>query len=139
MGARSQFGFPRTRGEPVKKLILVIEDQEQNQYLMKYLLEANGFQVVLASDGREGLLAAAASKPNLILLDIQLPGMSGHDVARILQSDSRLSTIPNAAVTSYAMPGDKEKALDAGCNGYIKKPIDPDTFITEIESYLGGK
>jgi two-component system, cell cycle response regulator DivK len=120
----------------VKKLILVIEDQEQNQYLMKYLLEANGFQVVLASDGREGLLAAAASKPNLILLDIQLPGISGYGVARELQSDSTLSAIPIVAVTSYAMHGDREQVMASGCSGYIEKPINPDTFVSEILTYL---
>ena len=120
----------------MKKTILVIEDQEQNQYLMKYLLEANGFHVVLAQDGREGILAASASKPNLILLDIQLPGMSGHEVARELQFDSELSAIPIVAVTSYAMPGDREQVMKSGCAGYIEKPINPDTFVSEIRTYL---
>lgn len=120
----------------MKKTILVIEDQEQNQYLMKYLLEANGFQVVLAQDGREGIQAASASKPDLVLLDIQLPGMSGYEVALVLQSDSLLSAIPIIAVTSYAMPGDREQVMASGCTGYIEKPINPDTFVSEILTYL---
>ena len=119
-----------------RQTILVIEDQEQNQYLMKYLLEANGFRVILTSDGLEGIEAASREEPDLILLDIQLPGMSGYDVAKTLQSKSTLSAIPIIAVTSYAMPGDREQVLASGCIGYIEKPIDPDTFVDNISTYL---
>lgn len=118
------------------KTILVIEDQEQNLYLMKYMLETHGYRAVLARDGSEGIAAARAETPDLILLDIQLPTMSGHEVARTLQADPALSAIPIVAVTSYAMPGDREAVVAAGCTGYIEKPIDPDTFIDEMKEYL---
>jgi len=118
---------------------LIIEDNENNMYLTSFLLENSGHQVFQAFDGQDGVDLAKKLVPDLILLDIQLPKMNGYDVARELRQDNALKTIPIVAITSYAMPGDKEKALDAGCNGYIKKPIDPDTFITEIESYLGGE
>ena len=118
---------------------LVIEDNENNMYLTSFLLENSGHQVYQAFDGQDGVDLAKKIVPELILLDIQLPKMNGYDVARELRQDATLREIPIVAITSYAMPGDKEKALEAGCNGYIKKPIDPDTFISEIESYLQGK
>lgn len=116
---------------------LIIEDNENNMYLTTFLLENNGHKVSQAYDGSDGVKLARQVKPDLILLDIQLPKMNGYDVARALRADSDLSGTPIVAITSYAMPGDKEKALAAGCNGYIKKPINPDTFLEEIESYLG--
>jgi CheY-like chemotaxis protein len=116
--------------------VLVIEDNEQNLYLMEFLLTRHGFDVVLARDGREGIAKAKTVNADLILLDIQLPEMSGHDVARAIRKDLRLATVPMVAVTSYAMPGDREQVLAAGCTGYIEKPIDPDTFVTQLEAYL---
>ncbi len=116
---------------------LIIEDNENNMYLTSFLLKNGGHQVFQAFDGQDGVDLAKKITPDLILLDIQLPKMNGYDVARELRQDTALKTVPIIAITSYAMPGDKEKALEAGCNGYIKKPIDPDTFITEIESYIG--
>jgi len=118
------------------KTILVIEDQEQNIYLMKYMLESHGYRTVLAREGEEGIAAARVEAPDLILLDIQLPTMSGHQVARTLQADPDLRSIPVVAVTSYAMPGDRETVMEAGCTGYIEKPIDPDTFVDQIEGYI---
>jgi CheY-like chemotaxis protein len=120
----------------VKRRVLVIEDNEQNLYLMEFLLTRHGFDVVLARDGREGIAKAKTVNADLILLDIQLPEMSGHDVARAIRKDLRLATVPMVAVTSYAMPGDREQVLAAGCTGYIEKPIDPDTFVTQLEAYL---
>lgn len=120
----------------MRRKVLVIEDNEQNLYLMNYLLTEYGFDVMTARDGREAIDTARAKAPHIILLDIQLPGMSGHDVARELRRDPRLSTIPIVAVTSYAMPGDREQVLAAGCTGYIEKPIDPDTFVAQLESFL---
>jgi len=116
--------------------ILVIEDQVQNQYLMKYLLESHGFHVLLSGDGKAGIDAALAHVPDLILLDIQLPEMNGHDVAKALQANPHLSSIPVVAVTSYAMPGDREQVLASGCTGYIEKPINPETFVSTIKEYL---
>jgi two-component system, cell cycle response regulator DivK len=123
----------------MKRRALVIEDNEQNLYLMSYLLTKHEFEIAAARDGREGIEAARAQNPDIILLDIQLPGMSGHDVARELRRDPRLSSVPIVAVTSYAMPGDREQVLAAGCSGYIEKPINPETFVAEIEDYLAEK
>ncbi len=120
----------------MKRRVLVIEDNEQNLYLMNFLLTKHGFDVREARDGREGIEAARAERPDAILLDIQLPGMSGHDVARELRRDARLASVPIVAVTSYAMPGDREEVLAAGCTGYIEKPINPDTFVSQLEAYL---
>lgn len=118
------------------KRILYIEDNEQNMYLVTFLLEKHGYTVIPATDGQEGIDTAAAEKPDLILLDIQLPRMDGHTVARNLRNNPDLAEIPIVAVTSYAMAGDREKALAAGCNGYIEKPINPDTFIQQVEQHL---
>ena len=116
---------------------LIIEDNENNMYLISYLLENSGqHQIYKAYDGQRGLTLAKDVRPDLILLDIQLPIMSGYEVAEALRHDQHLGNIPIVAITSYAMPGDREKALQAGCNGYITKPIDPDSFLAELESYL---
>ena len=116
--------------------ILLVEDNEQNRYLATFLLEKRGHQVVHAESGPRGLELAAAERPDLILLDIQLPGMDGHAVARALKGDPALKAIPIVAVTSYAMAGDREKVLAAGVEGYIEKPIDPQTFAAEVERFL---
>jgi CheY-like chemotaxis protein len=116
--------------------ILLIEDNEQNRYLATFLLEKHGFSVIPASDGPLGINLAARVLPALILLDIQLPTMDGYAVARQLRVNRDLDKIPIVAVTSYAMPGDREKALEAGCNGYIEKPINPETFVSEVMDYI---
>lgn len=113
--------------------ILLIEDNEQNRYLATFLLEKNGYRVESASDGPQGITVAASLDPVMILLDIQLPRMDGYAVARALREIRELDATPIVAVTSYAMPGDREKALDAGCTGYIEKPIDPDTFVESLQ------
>lgn len=120
----------------MNRTVLLIEDNEQNRYLATFLLERNGYRVVSAADGPGGIAMAASLRPDLILLDIQLPTMDGHAVARRLRSDATLRDTPIIAVTSYAMPGDRERCLEAGCTGYIEKPIDPDTFVGEISDYL---
>lgn len=120
----------------MKTKILLIEDNEQNRYLSTFLLEQRGHEVVHAETGPRGLELAAACDPDLILLDVQLPGMDGHAVARALKSDPLLKSIPVVVVTSYAMAGDREKALAAGVEGYIEKPIDPATFPAEVEQFL---
>ena len=116
--------------------VLLIEDNAENRYLVTFLLEQRGHEVVAAESGLLGLDAAARLAPDLILLDIQLPGMDGHAVTRALKADPRLRTIPAVAVTSYAMVGDREKCLEAGAEGYIEKPIDPETFVATIEAFL---
>lgn len=120
----------------MKGRILVIEDNEQNLYLVTFILEKNGYEVVRARDGREGIEKACREKPALILLDIQLPGLDGYAVARELRKNGELRDVPIVAVTSYAMAGDRERILAAGCAGYIEKPINPETFVAEVEGYL---
>ncbi|MHB8844460.1 MAG: response regulator [Nitrospirota bacterium] len=119
--------------------ILYIEDNEQNLYLVTYILQKSGYRVVAARDGQEGIAAASREMPALILLDIHLPGMDGYTVAKKIRESSELAGVPIVAVTSYAMVGDRERALDAGCTGYIEKPIDPETFLSQIERHLSGK
>jgi two-component system cell cycle response regulator DivK len=120
----------------MKKKILIIEDNEQNLYLATFILEKYGYEVFAARDGQEGIDVAASVRPDLILLDIQLPVMDGYAVARQLRTNAELSQIPIVAVTSYAMTGDREKTIEAGCNGYIEKPINPDTFLQQVEKHL---
>ena len=120
----------------MKATILVIEDNEKNAYLVTFILEKCGYQVIQARDGEAGIALARRIKPDLILLDIQLPVMDGYSVARELTGNGEQRIIPIVAVTSYAMPGDRERILEAGCAGYIEKPINPATFVAEIEQYL---
>lgn len=117
----------------MKRTVLLIEDNEQNRYLATFLLEQNGYQVESASDGLKGIEMAQIRKPDIILLDIQLPTMDGYAVAGALRKIDDLKAIPIIAVTSYAMVGDREKSLAAGCTGYLEKPINPETFVGEIE------
>ncbi len=118
--------------------ILVIEDNEQNLYLTTFILERYGYEVIQAREGGEGIRLAGQVWPDMILLDIQLPEMDGYEVARALRSDPALARVPIVAVTSYAMVGDRERILAAGCTGYIEKPINPDTFVAQVEAYLPG-
>ena len=127
----------------MSRTVLLIEDNEQNAYLVKVLLEPHGYKVVVASYGSLGIELAREIAPEIILLDIQLPTMDGYTTARLLRGIEALRDVPIIAVTSYAMMGDREKALEAGCTGYIEKPIDPETFVTEVEEFvrlgLGGE
>lgn len=120
----------------MNRKILIIEDNEQSRYLVTYLLEANGYKVAVAKDGHEGIALASSLPLKMVLLDIQLPGMNGYEVAKALRQNSALDAVPIVAITSYAMVGDREQALAAGCNGYIEKPINPDTFMAEVETHL---
>ncbi len=120
----------------MKQTVLVIEDNEQNLYLVTFILNKHGYEVAQARDGRTGIALANQTRPLLILLDIQLPGMDGYQVARVLRSNPELEKVPIVAVTSYAMVGDREQALAAGCSGYIEKPINPDTFMADVEAHL---
>jgi CheY-like chemotaxis protein len=120
----------------VNKAVLIIEDNEQNLYLMRFMLEKSGFIVHEARDGRNGILLAGTLRPDLILLDIQLPLLDGYAVATELRKDPALRGTPIIAVTSYAMPGDREKALAAGATDYIEKPINPSTFHEQVRGIL---
>ena len=118
------------------KRVLIIEDNEANLYLTKFILEKNGYQVLEAREGIQGLELATKQKPDLILMDIQLPDIDGLEAVRRIRTSKTGHEIPIVALTSYAMVGDREKALAAGCTGYIEKPINPDTFMAEIEKFL---
>lgn len=118
------------------KNILLIEDNEQNRYLITFMLEKQGMHVTNATNGPEGVRLALAESPDLILLDIQLPGMDGYAVLAELRAQPSLRDVPVVAVTSYAMAGDRERALAAGCSGYIEKPVNPETFVDEVLGYL---
>lgn len=116
--------------------ILIIEDNPANMLLMVYLLKAFGHEPLEASSGTAGLDLAQRAAPQLVLCDLQLPGMDGYEIARRLKADNDLKSIPLIAVTAYAMVGDREKALASGFDGYIAKPINPETFVSEVENYL---
>jgi two-component system, cell cycle response regulator DivK len=119
----------------MKLKILIIEDNEQNMYMLTYLLEEQ-HEIIQAYNGVDGIKFALERRPDVILLDIQLPGMDGYAIAAELRKHDILRDIPIIAVTSYAMVGDRQRIMDAGATGYIEKPIDPDTFITQMLSYL---
>jgi len=119
--------------------ILVVEDNAVNRRLAEFLLRANGYQVREASTAPEAFEILKTERPDLILMDVQLPGMDGLEATRRLKANAATRDIPVVAVTSYAMTGDREKALAAGCVGYITKPIDKTTFIHEVAAHLGAK
>lgn len=118
------------------KKILVIEDNETNMYLISFVLRKNGYEVIEARTGEEGVELAIREKPDLVLMDIQLPDIDGLEATKRIRESEADGEIPIIALTSYAMTGDRERALSAGCTGYIEKPINPDTFMDEIEKYL---
>ncbi len=119
----------------MKLKILIIEDNEQNMYMLTYLLE-DQYTIYQAFNGIDGIDLALKELPDVILLDIQLPGMDGYAIARELRRHKALKETPVIAVTSYAMLGDKERIMRAGATGYIEKPIDPDTFVSQMNSFL---
>jgi CheY-like chemotaxis protein len=123
----------------VSARILYIEDNEQNFYLVSFILRARGHEVTWARDGPSGIEASIAGRPDMILLDIQLPVLDGYAVARTLREQPALASTPIVALTSYAMPGDRERALEVGCTGYVEKPIDPTTFAGQIERLLPAR
>ena len=116
--------------------VLVVDDEPAICWGFRELLRGDGHEVTIASSAEEALQIAPTCRPDTILLDIQLPGMDGYQVARELRARESLKRIPIIAVTSYAMVGDEEKALQAGCTGYLEKPIDPDTFVSQITALI---
>lgn len=118
------------------RTVVIIEDNEQNLYLMRFLLEKHGYVVKEARDGHQGLALARQINPDLILLDIQLPDLDGYAVARRLREQEGQRETPIIVVTSYAMVGDREKALAAGATGYVEKPINPDIFVEQLRVHL---
>jgi len=118
--------------------ILIIEDNRRNLLLVRELLRIHGFRTLEASDGEEGIARAKAEGPDLILMDLQLPGMDGLTATRLLRQDPLTARIPVVAITAHAMKGDRERALEAGCDGYIAKPIDTRRFLAQIQAFLPG-
>jgi CheY-like chemotaxis protein len=119
--------------------ILVVEDNDMNMQLVEYLLEEGGYDIVKATSGEEALAITRddrAAGLDLILMDIHLPGLDGLSVVRQMKSNDRTARIPILALTAHAMRGDKDRFLEAGCDGYISKPIDVKTFISAIQQYL---
>jgi CheY-like chemotaxis protein len=126
-------------GAVPKESILVVDDNETNLKLLRWLLEKKGYEVRTACDAQTARDSIRAVRPKLVLMDIQLPDTDGLSLTRELKADPDLRDIPVVAVTSYAMKGDEQKSLDAGCEGYITKPIDTRQFPVDIEKYLRGK
>jgi CheY-like chemotaxis protein len=119
------------------KRILVVEDNEMNMQLVEFLLDEGGYAIIKAHSGEEAInLARSGEAVDLILMDIHLPGVDGLSAVRELKSDARTKAIPILALTAHAMRGDKDRFLQAGCDGYISKPIDVKTFLSSIERYL---
>ena len=116
--------------------ILLVEDNPVNRRLAGFLLRSQGYQVLEATTGLEAFEIVEKERPDLIVMDIQLPGMDGLAVTRKLKEQSGTADIPVVAVTSYAMAGDRDKALAAGCSGYVTKPIDKTIFLAEISRHL---
>ena len=119
--------------------ILVIDDSPDNVELIRILLECEGFRVQAAGDACEALEILRTFRPGLILMDVQLPGMDGLELTRLLRRTPELRDIPILALTAYAMKGDEDKALEAGCDGYTPKPIDTRTFPLRVREFLGTR
>ena len=112
--------------------ILVIEDQEDNRRILRDLLTSAGYEVLEARTGEAGVLAAEADRPDLILMDIQLPGLDGYEATRRIKANPALRPIPIIAVTSYALSGDEVKAREAGCDAYVTKPFSPRALLAKV-------
>ena len=121
----------------MSKKILVVEDTEDNRQILRDLLGMAGYTLVEAVDGAEGVARAAEHRPDLILIDIQMPVMDGYEATRRIKADPALAAIPVIAVTSYALSGDEQKARDAGCDGYIAKPYSPRQMLAKVREILG--
>ncbi len=119
--------------------VLIVEDNERNMRLMRLLLRPHGYDLLEAADGREALATVEQHTPDIILVDIQLPDVDGLEITRRLRQEERFATTPIVALTAYAMPGDREMFLRAGCTGYVAKPIDTRAFPDIIAAYLDGR
>ena len=116
--------------------VLIIEDNKTNLELVDYLLKASGYETLTARDGEEGLRTARKELPDLMICDLQMPVMDGYDVVREAKKDPLLRSIPIIAVTALSMPGDRNNILSAGFDGYLSKPIDPETFVRSVQDFL---
>lgn len=121
------------------KTALIIEDNADNMELISFILEKGGYETLKAETGEEGVEMTLKELPDFVILDIQLPGIDGYEVLHRIRKSEVDGSIPIIAVTSYAMSGDRERLLGAGCNGYIEKPIEPGKFIDQIRKAIGNK
>jgi len=122
----------------MSKKILVVEDTEDNRQILRDLLGMAGYEMIEANDGAEGVNQATQHKPDLILMDIQMPVMDGYEATRRIKANPELKAIPIVAVTSYALSGDEDKAREAGCDGYIAKPFSPRQMLAKVREVLGA-
>lgn len=120
----------------MSRTILIVEDDPKNLTLFRDVLQVSGYRTIEATDGRQGIETAKSEIPNLILMDIQLPEIDGMEATRRLKADDITSSIPVIALTSYAMKGDKERILEAGCDGYLAKPVDIEELLDTVSRYL---
>jgi two-component system, cell cycle response regulator DivK len=120
----------------MSKRILVVEDQQDNRRILRDLLGNAGYELIEAESGEEALTAVEAQRPDLILMDIQLPVMDGYEATRRIRSNPELKSIPIIAVTSYALSGDEAKALAAGCTAYVTKPFSPRALLAKVQEHL---
>ena len=120
----------------MSKRILAVEDQEDNMQILRDLLTSASYEIVEAENGEQALAAVAKRRPDLILMDIQLPIMDGYEATRRIKADPSLNSIPIIAVTSYALSGDEEKARAAGCDDFVPKPYSPRQLLAKIREYL---
>jgi two-component system cell cycle response regulator DivK len=121
----------------VTKRILVVEDQEDLRGVLRTLLTGSGYEMLEAADGQAGVAAAKAERPDLILMDIQMPVIDGYEATRLIKADPNLKATPVIAVSSFAMKGDEEKARASGCDSYVTKPYSPMQLLRVIRGYLG--
>jgi two-component system, cell cycle response regulator DivK len=120
----------------MSRRILIVEDQEDNRKILRDLLTSAGFDVLEATTGEEGVAVAETQRPDLILMDIQLPGLDGYEATRRIKAHPALRQIPIIAVTSYALSGDDVKAREAGCDAYVTKPFSPRALLAKVREYL---
>ena len=116
--------------------IAIIEDNQANLELVKYLLECSGYAVSVARDGRQGVALVTQIRPDLVICDLQMPALDGYEVLKLLRQDPALAQVPVIAVTAFSMPNDRQKVLTAGFDGYISKPIEPETFVSQVGAFL---
>ena len=123
----------------MSKRILIVEDQEDNRTILRDVLSTVGYELIEALNGKDGVRLAQSERPDLILMDIQLPKMDGYEATQQIKSIAELKTVPIIAVTSYALSGDEAKARAAGCDGYIAKPFSPRELLAKIRKYLSDE
>lgn len=121
----------------MSKRVLVVEDQEDNMQIMNDMLSSAGYEVIKAVTGYEGVAMAESENPDLILMDVMLPGLDGYEATRRIKANAALRRIPVIAVTSYAMDGEESKAAEAGCDAYFSKPVSPRALLAKVHEFIG--